>query len=424
MASSPKGLKPAERVAIQQQDVWSIINEAAAESLIQPIANMGQGFFDYNPPDFAINAAKDALDRVDCNQYAPTKGRSSLRKSIAREYSLSLHRELDPDTEVTVTTGANEGILCALMAFISPGDEVILFEPFFDQYISNIEMAGGVIRYVPLSAPQENTLRTSSAEWTVDFKKLNDSFNESTKMIIINSPHNPVGKIFSRPELETIASLCIKHDVLILSDEVYDRLCYVPFTRTATLSEDIFSHTLTVGSAGKAFQATGWRIGYLVGPDHLIKYVAAAHTRICYSSVSPLQEAVAVAFDKANQVGFWDYSQREMKRKLDMFIQVFDELKIPYSYPEGGYFVLANMASIKLPEDYPFPLHISSRPRDFKIAYFLIRELGVAAIPVSEFYKEQSTVAATNYLRFAVCKTDEVLEQAKAKLQQVKKYIV
>ncbi|QYT01806.1 Kynurenine aminotransferase, glutamine transaminase K [Trichoderma simmonsii] len=385
MASSPKSLKPAERVAIQQQDVWSIINEAAAESLIQPVANMGQGFFDYNPPDFAINAAKDALDRVDCNQYAPTKGRSSLRKSIAREYLLSFNRELDPDTEVTVTTGANEG------------DEVVLFEPFFDQYISNIEMAGGIIRYVPLSAPQENTLRTSSAEWTIDFKKLNDSFNEGTKMI---------------------------HDVLILSDEVYDRLCYVPFTRTATLSEEVFSHTLTVGSAGKAFQATGWRIGYLVGPDHLIKYVAAAHTRICYSSVSPLQEAVDVPFDKANQVGFWDYSQREMKRKLDMFIQVFDELKIPYSYPEGGYFVLANMASIKLPEDYPFPLHISSRPRNFKIAYFLIRELGVAGIPVSEFYKEQTTVAATNYLRFAVCKTDEVLEQAKTKLQQLKKYMV
>ncbi|PKK47840.1 hypothetical protein CI102_7147 [Trichoderma harzianum] len=356
-------LKPAERVAIQQQDVWSMINEAAAES--------------------------DALDR----------GCSSLRKSIAWEYSLSFNRELDPDTEVTVTTGAHEGILCALMAFISRGDEVILFEPFFDQYINNIEMAGGIIRYVPLSAPQENTLRTSSAEWTIDFKKLNDSFNERTKMIVI---------------LETIASLYIKHDVLILSDEVYDRLCYVPFTRTATLSEDVFSHTLTVGSAGKAFQTTGWRIGYLVGPDHLIRYVAAAHTRICYSSVSPLQEAVR----------FWDYSQREMKRKLDIFIQVFDELKIPYSYPEGGYFVLANMASIKLPEDYPFPLHISSRPRDFKIAYFLIRELGVAAIPVSEFYKEQTTVAATNYLRFAVCKTDEVLVQAKAKLQQLKKYMV
>lgn len=144
-----------------------------------------------------------------------------------------------------------------------------------------------------------------------------------------SSRHNPVGKIFSRHELETISSLCIKHDVLILSDEVYDRLCYAPFTRTATLSEDVFSRTLTVGSAGKAFQATGWRIGYLIGPDHLIKYVAAAHTRICYSSVSPLQEAVAVAFDKARHVGFWDYSQREMKRKLDMFIQVFDELKIP-----------------------------------------------------------------------------------------------
>ena len=143
--------------------------------------------------------------------------------------------------------------------------------------------------------------------------------------------HNPVGKVFSRRELETIGSLCVKHNIIILSDEVYDRLYYTPFTRIATLSPEIAALTLTVGSAGKNFYATGWRVGYLIGPEHLIKYVAAAHTRICYSSVAPLQEAAAVGFEKADEVGFWEQSRTEMKGKVERFCEVFDELGIPVS---------------------------------------------------------------------------------------------
>ena len=145
--------KPAKRVAGQKQDVWSIVNEAAAASPKQPIVNMGQGFFGYNPPQFVIDAAKSALDRVDCNQYSPTKGRPRLKKAIADAYSPFFGRTLDPETEITITTGANEGMLSAFMGFIEPGDEVIIFEPFFDQYLSNIEMPGGKIRYVPDESP-------------------------------------------------------------------------------------------------------------------------------------------------------------------------------------------------------------------------------------------------------------------------------
>lgn len=144
--------------------------------------------------------------------------------------------------------------------------------------------------------------------------------------------HNPVGKVFSREELERIGELAIKHNLIILSDEVYDRLYYVPFTRIATLSPELWERTLTVGSAGKNFYATGWRVGYLIGPAHLIRYVAAAHTRICYSSVSPLQEASAVAFEKADSEGFWDQSRTEMKRKMELFCEVFDELGIPVRF--------------------------------------------------------------------------------------------
>jgi kynurenine aminotransferase len=216
------------------------------------------------------------------------------------------------------------------MGFIEPGDEVIIFEPFFDQYISNIEMPGGTIRYVPMRPPAHGATRTSSAaDWTIDFDIFEATINERTRMVVLNSPHNPVGKVYSREELQRIGDLCVKHNLIILSDEVYDRLYYVPFTRVATLSPEIAERTLTVGSGGKNFYATGWRVGWLIGPEHLIKYVAAAHTRICYSSVSPLQEAVAIGFEQAEQHGFWDESRKEMEQKVKLFCSVFDELGTP-----------------------------------------------------------------------------------------------
>ncbi|EQK99662.1 Aspartate/tyrosine/aromatic aminotransferase [Ophiocordyceps sinensis CO18] len=261
MSGSGK-LKPAARVSGQKQDVWSIINEAAAATPKQPIVNMGQGFFGYNPPGFILEAAKQALDRVECNQYSPTKGRPRLKKAIADAYSPFCGRKIDPETEVTITTGANEGMLSAFMAFIEPGDDVIVFEPFFDQYISNIEMPGGTIKYVPLHPPETGATKTSSAaDWTIDFDELERAMSSRTKMIVINTPHNPVGKVFSKAELQKIGDLCVKNQVIILSDEVYDRLYYVPFTRISTLSPEIERLTLTVGSAGKNFYATGWRVG-------------------------------------------------------------------------------------------------------------------------------------------------------------------
>jgi kynurenine aminotransferase len=186
-------------------------------------------------------------------------------------------------------------MLSAFMAFVDPGDEVIVLEPFFDQYISNIEFAGGKIVYVPMRPPPHGAERTSSAaDWTVDFDELARAFSPRTKMLVLNTPHNPVGKVFSRDELQRVADLCVRNNTIILSDEVYDRLFYVPFTRIATLSPEVERLTLTVGSAGKNFYATGWRVGWLMGPPDLIQHVSAAHTRICFSTVSPLQEACAV----------------------------------------------------------------------------------------------------------------------------------
>lgn len=240
----------------------SIINEAAAATPKQPVVNMGQGFFGYNPPDFMLEAAKECVQRLDCNQYAPTKGRPRLKKALSDAYSPLWGRKLNPETDVTITTGANEGMLSCFMAFLEEGDEVLVFEPFFDQYISNIEMPGAKIVYVPMHPPKTGMLETRSAgEWTIDFEVLEKSITPKTKMIVLNTPHNPLGKVFTREELQRIADLCVKHNILIISDEVYDRLFYVPFTRVATLSPEVERLTLTVGSAGKNFYCTGWRVG-------------------------------------------------------------------------------------------------------------------------------------------------------------------
>ncbi|KAL9611276.1 MAG: hypothetical protein Q9167_004073 [Letrouitia subvulpina] len=319
-----------------------------------------------------------------------SQGRPRLKKAIAKAYSPLLGKNIDPDTEVVITTGANEGMLSAFMAFVEPGDEVIVFEPFFDQYLSNIEMPGGVVRYVPLQPPKDGAVEvTSAGDWSVDMNELRETINPKTRMIVINTPHNPVGKVFSKAELQAIGDLCVEHNILILSDEVYDRLPYTTFNRPATLSPEISRLTLTVGSAGKNFYATGWRVGYLIGPANLIHYVSAAHTRICFSSVSPLQEAAAVGFEKADesaninlhqtqQLNFWEQSRQEMKSKVDRFCAVFDELGLP---------------------------------------------LGVAAIPPTEFYTAERKWMAEDWLRFAVCKEDGVLEEAKEKLRGLKKYM-
>ena len=316
-------------------------------------------------------------------------------------------------------------MLCAFMGFVEPGDEVIVFEPFFDQYISNIEMAGGIVKYVPLHPPKDGANVTSSAaNWTVNMAELEATISPRTKMIVINTPHNPVGKVFSRSELLAIGELCLKHNILTLSDEVYDRLYYVPFTRMASLSPELAKITLTVGSAGKNFYATGWRVGYLIGPPELIQPVAAAHTRICFTSPSPLQEAAAVGFEQAEHHNFWSQSVAEMRGKIDRFCSVFNELSIPYSIPEGGYFVLANLSRVKLPNDIDYPTHVLDRPRDFRMAWFLITRLGVAAIPPSDFYSSERAALAENWMRFAVCKEDDVLDTAKERLMGLQRYLV
>lgn len=327
----------------------------------------------------------------------------TLRKALSDAYSPYFNRTLDTATEIVVTSGANEGILSVFMGFIEPGDEVIVMEPYFDQYISNIEMAGGKVVYVTLRPPANgDTAICPASDWTLNLAELEAKITPKTKMIVINSPHNPIGKVFSRAELTGIADLCVKNNIIILSDEVYDRLYYTPFTRISTLSPEVENLTITAGSAGKNFYCTGWRVGWLIGKPHLIKPAGAAHTRICFSTNSPLQEAAAVGFAEADKNGFWESSRAEMLGKMARFNEVWKELGLPYTEPDGGYFVLVNFAKVKIPEGYQFPAHVLERARDFRLCWFLIKELGVATIPPTEFYTPENEKEAENYLRYVV----------------------
>ncbi|OLL22151.1 putative aminotransferase [Neolecta irregularis DAH-3] len=422
-------IRPSAKIASSNQDVWTIFNTAAAET--PGVVHLGQGFMkfamlatnskshSFNPPDFLLDAAKKALDIVSCNQYSHTKGRERLRKAIANVYSPLFNRKINYETEVVVTAGANEGMFSAWAAFLDQDDEA---PRFF--YVSNIAMNGGKLVYCPIHPPSDETKNMSSAEWTVDMQELRSLVTPKTKVITLNTPHNPLGKMFSTEELLNIGQIAVDHNLLILSDEVYDRLDYTPHRRIATLNPEFASRTLTVCSAGKTFGATGWRVGWLIGVPDLIKYVSAAHTRICFTVNSPLQEACAYALEVAEEKNYYKQTVSDYSKRFATIRTVFDDLGLPYVIPQGGYFLMVNFSKVSIPSGYKFPDSVTvNRAKDFAMAYWLLKEIGVVAIPPTEFFIAEHAHLAENYLRFAFCKDVETLKEAVCKLRKLEAYI-
>lgn len=414
------------------KDIWTLINEAAHNASIknpnQPIYNLGQGFFSYNPPEFALDSVNQAILKPQYNQYAPAKGNPNLLLSLTEKYSKDFGYPVGVD-EIAITTGANEGILSVCFGFLTPGDEVIVFQPFFDQYISNIEMTGANVKYVDINFPAKfDKENVTGDDWTVDFEQLENTISDKTKIIIVNTPHNPIGKVFNEQELTKIGELAMKHNLIILSDEVYENLYFNNhFPRFATLKllPDLKERVLTVGSAGKSFAATGWRVGWVTGPKNLIKYVTAAHTRICFSTPSPLQQAVSEAFAKSQSNNYFASVRDDYKNKYKIFTSVFDELDLPYTVADGTYFLLVNFSKLKLPVDYEYPDTFKTKTKDFKLAYWLINEYGIVTIPPTEFLHPdfRHGHGLENCLRFAVCKDDEFLRQAAERIRLLEKYL-
>lgn len=421
------------------KDVWTLTADITAAAMAhtknqnREIISLGQGFFSYAPPEFLIDAANKAMSSNALNnQYAPTRGDVKLIDSLKKYYSQFYKKDLKNEN-ILVTTGANEGILACLIGILNPNEEVIVMEPFFDQYISNIKIPQGQIKYVTIHPPKDLAVgKHTGNDWKVNYEELEAAISEKTKILILNTPHNPIGKVFTEEELVKIGDICYKHNIKIISDEVYEQLFFddsLKFPRIATLDPKYADITLTVGSFGKAFCATGYRVGYIISENaELLKYAAAAHTRICFSTPHPPQIACADSLTLASENSYFEGMRVEYDGKFKKLMKTFDALGISYTIPQGTYFIIADLSKLNVPFDtYEFPEEIASKPKDFKICYWLAVEMGVITIPTSEFFSEETLAknpAVEYLLRFAVCKTDDYIDRACTRLLELKPYIV
>jgi N-succinyldiaminopimelate aminotransferase len=386
-----------KRVAGFGTTVFVEINDLARQ---HNAVNLGQGAPDFDGPPEVLAAAVEAVNGA-MNQYAPGIGLPAVRAAIARHAERFYGQKLDPDTDVLVTSGATEGMFAAILGLTDPGDEVIVFEPVYDTYVPNLVMAGVTPRYVPLRG--EN--------WTFDPDELARAFNSRTRAIIVNTPHNPTGKVYSRDELRAIVDLCVKHGVTAITDEVYEHILYdgAAHTRLATLP-GMEDRTVTISSLGKTFSVTGWKIGWAVGPAGLVHALNQAHQFITYAVASPLQAAAATALDLPLQ--FFQNLRASYQSRRDCILDVLKKSGFKVFTPHGSYFIIADWRGVA-----PSRVH-----DDFQFARWLTSEIGVACIPASPFYQESDKHLGRPFARFAVCKKDETLAAAAERLSRLGKY--
>ena len=376
--------------------------------------NLGQGFPNFPAPDFVKVAAQQAIG-ADLNQYARSAGHPRLVNALAALYSPLFGRTLNPLTEIVVTVGATEGIFATVQALVNPGDEVILIEPFYDSYPAVVTMAGGVAVYVPLRAPAG---ATSAAAWRLDLDELAAAFSPRTKLLILNTPLNPLGKVYTLDELSAIAELAQQHDIAVLSDEVYEWMVYptaqhpVEHVRMATLP-GMWERTITLGSAGKSFSVTGWKIGWAIAPPHLAHAVTMAHQWIPFAVATPLQEAVAVALEQAEARDYFNELRTMYHAKRDLLLNALDDVGLTPMTPDGSYFIIVDTSKL------PVKVAEGAR-RDVSVCRWFTREIGVAAIPPSPFYSVAHQELTDNLARFTFCKTDEMLHEAARRLQRLR----
>ena len=383
----------AKRVEPFGTTIFTEINQLAAQ---HQAVNLGQGRPDFDGPQEIIDAAIRALNGDSANQYAPSPGLPSLRAGVARHASAFYDIDIDPDTGVIVTAGATQGVYSAIMGLVDPGDEVILIEPYYDSYVPGVQMAGGVPVYVPMHPPN----------WTFDEAELRAAFNHRTRAILLNTPNNPTGRVYTRAELQMIADLCIEHDVIVISDEVYEHLIFEGHQHVAIASLDgMFERTVTVGSAGKTFGMTGWKIGWVYGHPELITGAWRAHQFITFATNHPAQEAVAYAFTLGNS--YYEEYQALYTRKRELVMQVIDAAGMTAIQPEGTYFIMGDFSDVFAGDDVEFCRHC-------------IERIGVATIPPSAFFSPKHRHHAENHVRFAFCKSDETLEQAAERMRKLR----
>lgn len=356
--------------------------------------NLGQGFPDFPAPDFIKQAAIEAIS-AEINQYAPANGRQRLRHAVAAKMERHYGMSVDAEREIIIMHGATESIFATFMGLVDPGDEVILFEPCYDSYVPCTLMAGGVPRFYTLPAP----------DWHIDPDRLRSLFSPKTRLVVINTPHNPLGKVFNRDELTLIGDLCQEFDALALVDTVYEHIVFddAEHINMASLP-GMGERTVTVSSVGKTFSVTGWKVGWTIAPPEMTQAIFQAHQFVTFCGAAPFQEASAIAIESADALGYYADLKTMYQAKRDKLVAGLHNAGLKPLVPRGSYFVMVDISGLGFENDVAF-------------CRYLTTEVGVAAIPPSAFY--QNSADGANLARFAFCKTNELLDAAVQRLAQI-----
>ncbi|AES71324.2 aspartate aminotransferase family protein [Medicago truncatula] len=373
-----------------EQFKTTIFTQMSMLAITHGAINLGQGFPNFDGPEFVKEAAIQAI-RDGNNQYARGFGVPDLNIAIAERFKKDTGLIVDPDNEITVTSGCTEAIAATVLGLINPGEEVILFAPFYDSYGATLSMAGANIKSITLRPP----------DFAVPIDDLKSTISKNTRAILINTPHNPTGKMFTREELDSVASLCIENDVLVFTDEVYHKLAFdMEHISIATLP-GMFERTVTMNSLGKSFSLTGWKVGWAIAPPHLMWGVRQAHTYIAFSISHPLQCGAAAALRAPDS--YYVELKRDYIAKRAILVEGLKAVGFKVFPTNGTFFVLADHT--------PF-----GHENDVAFCEYLIKEIGVAAIPLSVFYLNPEE--GKNLVRFTFCKDEETIKAAVERMKE------
>ena len=376
----------------------SVIREMTRQAMLHGAVNLAQGFPDFSAPDQIKQAAQQAV-AADINQYAITWGAKNLRHAIARQMGAWQGIEVDPEKQVTVCCGSTEAMIATLLALSNAGDEVVVFEPFYENYGPDAVLSGARPRFVKLRPPEED-----GGEWMFDEGELREAFGRHTKAIILNTPNNPTGKVFTRRELELIRDLCLEFDVLAITDEIYEHILYDGSEHISIASLDgMRERTVTINGMSKTYSVTGWRVGWAVAPPKVTDAIRKVHDFLTVGAPAPLQEAGAQALGLAPE--YYTKLAEGYQRRRDRLMPALTAAGFKCFRPRGAYYVMTDISAFGYEDDVSF-------------AKYLVEEIGVATVPGSSFYNDPRDGA--KQIRFAFCKKPETLDEAASRLARLR----
>jgi len=375
----------------------SVIREMTRQAMLYGAVNLAQGFPDFAAPAEIKQAARAAIDS-DVNQYAITWGAKNLRNAIARQMGVWQGIAVDPEKEVTVCCGSTEAMISTLLAVCNAGDEVVIFEPFYENYGPDSVLSGARPRFVKLRPPA-----SGAGEWTFDEQELRAAFDQHTKAIILNTPNNPTGKVFTRTELELIRDLCVEFDVLAITDEIYEHILFDGTEHISMASLDgMRERTVTINGMSKTYSVTGWRVGWAVAPEKITNAIRKVHDFLTVGAPAPLQEAGAAALSLPTE--YYAKLAEGYRVRRDHLIPALEGAGFKCFRPRGAYYVMTDISVFGFDDDVSF-------------TKYLVKDIGVAAVPGSSFYRDPRDGA--RQVRFAFCKKLETLDAAAEKLAKL-----